>query len=115
MLGALLPLITTLIGMLVGLTRLRNNAELATLLLIAFGFLAGYTKPQNAWLWALLLGIWVPLAEFTPIAIGMKLSYRPDILAACVVLIPAFIGSYSGVAVRWMIEQGNSKSKIDVK
>jgi hypothetical protein len=110
----LLPLLTALVGMLIGLTRLRNNMELATLLLVAFGFVAGYTKPQNAWLWALLLGIWVPLAEFTPIAIGMKLSYRPDILAACVVLIPAFIGAYGGVAVRWMIEQSN-KSKIDVK
>ena len=111
MLGALLPLITIVVGMFVGLTNLRNNIEVATLLLVGFGFIAGYSKPQNALAWALLLGIWVPLAEFTPIALGMKLSYRPDILAACVVLIPAFIGSYGGVAVRWMMERSSNQGR----
>ena len=111
MFNMLLPLFTALLGILIGLSDLRSNVQMTALLLIAFGFFAGYAKPQNAWVWALLLGIWVPLAEFTALAIGMKLSYRPDILASCVALIPAFIGAYSGVAVRWMAARSSNQSK----
>ncbi|HEX7588077.1 MAG TPA: hypothetical protein VF478_07170 [Anaerolineae bacterium] len=110
-----LPLLTMFLGIIIGLSDLRNDVQLAALLLLAFGFFAGYAKPNYAWVWALLLGIWVPLAEFTALAIGLKLSYRPDILASAIALIPAFVGAYAGVAIQWAATRTNSNSKIDVK
>ena len=110
-----LPLLTMFLGIIIGLSDLRNDMQLTALLLLAFGFFAGYAKPNYAWVWALLLGIWVPLAEFTALAIGLKLSYRPDILASAIALIPAFVGAYAGVAIQWAATRTNSNSKIDVK
>ncbi len=110
-----LPLLTAFLGILIGLSDLKSNVQLTFLLLLVFGFFAGYAKPKDAWVWALLLGIWVPLAEFTAAAIGLKLSYRPDILASCVALVPAFIGAYGGVFVQWAATQGNPGTKIEIK
>ena len=110
-----LPLLTMFLGVIIGLSDLRSDIQLTALLLLAFGFFAGYAKPQYAWVWALLLGIWVPLAEFTALAIGLKLSYRPDILASAIALVPAFVGAYGGVFVQWAATRTGSISKIDVK
>lgn len=110
-----LPLLTAFLGVLIGLSDLKSDVQLTFLLLLVFGFFAGYAKPQNAWVWALLLGVWVPLAEFAALAIGLKLSYRPDILASCVALVPAFIGVYGGVFVQWAATRGNPESKLEIK
>jgi len=110
-----LPLLTTFLGIVIGLTDLRSDVQYTALLLLVFGFFAGYAKPQSAWVWALLLGVWVPLAEFTALAIGFKLSYRPPILASSIALVPAFIGAYAGVFVQWAATRTSSSSKIDVK
>lgn len=113
---AWLPLLVALLGVLIGWMELYSTEpQLPMLLLLVFGFFAGYAKPQNAWVWALLLGIWVPFAEFTALAIGLKLAYRPDILASCVALIPAFIGAYGGVLVQWAAGRTNPQSKIEIK
>ena len=109
-----LPLLTTFLGVLIGLSDLKSDVQLTFLLLLVFGVFAGYAKPKNAWVWALLLGIWVPLAEFTALAIGLSLSYRPDILASCIALVPAFIGVYGGVFVQWAATRGNPESKIQI-
>lgn len=110
-----LPLLTAFLGVVIGLTDLRSDVQYTVLLLLVFGFFAGYAKPQYAWVWALLLGIWVPLAEFTALAIGLKLSYHPDILASSIALVPAFIGAYGGVFVQWAAERTKSGSRIDAK
>jgi hypothetical protein len=111
-----LPLLTGFLGVLIGWMELYSKElQLPFLLLLAFGFFAGYARPSYAWIWALLLGIWVPLAEFTALAIGLKLSYRPDILASCIALIPAFIGAYAGVAVQWAAERTRTGSRLDAK
>ena len=110
-----LPLLMIFLGVIIGLSDLRSDVQLTALLLLTFGFFAGYAKPKYAWVWALLLGIWVPLAEFTALAIGLKLSYRPDILASAIALVPAFVGAYAGVVIQWAATRTNSTSKIDVK
>lgn len=110
-----LPLLTAFLGILIGLSDLKSDVQLTFLLLLVFGFFAGYAKPKDAWVWALLLGVWVPLAEFTALAIGLKLSYRPDILASCIALVPAFIGAYGGAFVQWAATRGNAESKIEIK
>jgi hypothetical protein len=110
-----LPLLTIFLGIIIGLSDLRSDVQLTALLLLVFGFFAGYARPKYAWVWALLLGIWVPLAEFTALAIGLKLSYRPDILASAIALVPAFVGAYAGVFIQWAATRTNSSAKIDVK
>ncbi|MCL4395759.1 MAG: hypothetical protein M1482_13320 [Chloroflexi bacterium] len=107
-----LPLLTTFLGIVVGLSDLRNDVQMTALLLLVFGMFAGYAKPQGAWVWALLLGIWVPLIEFVALAIGLRLTTQPDILVSAVALVPAFIGAYAGVAVHWMATRGDRETRI---
>ena len=107
-----LPLLTMSLGVIIGLTDLRSDVQYTVLLLLVFGFFAGYAKPKYAWGWALLLGIWVPLAEFTALAIGMKLAYRPDILGSSIALVPAFVGAYGGVFVQWAAARTQNRKRI---
>ena len=108
-----LPLLTMFLGVIIGLIDLTSaEPQLPALLLLAIGFFAGYAKPKYAWVWALLLGIWVPLAEFTTLAIGMKLTDRPDILASSIALVPAFVGAYGGAFVQWAAARTQDRKGI---
>ncbi len=108
-----LPLLTMLFGVIIGLIDLNSTEpQLPALMLLSIGFFAGYAKPKYAWVWALLLGIWVPLAEFTTLAIGMQLAYRPDILASSIALVPAFVGAYGGVFLQWVASRTNDQNRV---
>ena len=108
-----LPLLTMFLGVIIGMIDLTaTEVQLPALMLLTIGFFAGYAKPKYAWVWALLLGIWVPLAEFTALAIGLKIGYRPDILASSIALVPAFVGAYGGAFVQWAATRGNREKSI---
>jgi hypothetical protein len=49
--------------------------------------------PQRAWLWAFLVGVWVPVAEMS----------LPQNYASIFALIFAFLGAYSGYGARRVI------------
>jgi len=61
----------------------------AIAVLISCGLL-GVLEPKRAWLWALCVGIWIPL-------LGILSTHNYTSLLA---LIIAFIGAYLGVGVR---------------
>ncbi len=77
---------------------------LVYVLLFMFGGLLGYIGPEAPWRWALVLGIWVPIAE---IVYRMSLPFGApspvQLLQPLAALIPAFLGVYAGVLVRrWL-------------
>lgn len=53
---------------------------------VVFGFLG----PKRPWLWALAIGVWVPVFEIMP-------SLNP---APLVALLVAFAGAYAGMGIR---------------
>ena len=62
----------------------------ATLLVIS-GVL-GFLGPNRPWLWALALGIWIPLLDV------VRQNYW-----AMLALVVSFVGAYSGMAIRtWL-------------
>ena len=74
---------------------------LVYVLLLLFGGLLGYLEPRAPWRWALVLGVWVPIAE-----IVYRLTYpfgQPhfkDIVAPLLALVPPLLGVYAGAYVR---------------
>ena len=64
----------------------------AGLLLVAAG-LSGAARPSRAWLWALALGLWIPV---------LGIAVRGN-LAALIALVPAFLGAFAGAGARRLL------------
>lgn len=64
----------------------------AAALLVISGVL-GFLGPNRPWLWALALGVWIPLFGVV----------RPQNCWAMLALVVAFVGAYGGTAIRtWL-------------
>lgn len=77
---------------------------LVYLLLFMFAALLGYLSPEAPWRWAIVLGIWVPIAEImfrlTQPFVAPPIS---ELLQPLVALIPPLLGVYFGLIIRrWL-------------
>jgi len=81
-----------------------NNDEVQApvLVVLVASFILGVAQPRQAWRWPLIVALCLPLTrEIAPLfGLYPKLPATPNNFATLLALIPAFIGAYSGVAVR---------------
>jgi hypothetical protein len=66
----------------------------------------GIAQPRVPWVWALLIGLTVPLSLIVFYLLGLPVPYpnRPsDITTSFVVLVPAFVGAYVGMGIRRLV------------
>ena len=106
-----LAMLTVFAGMMVGfITPRSSELQFPLLLLIAFGFFAGFSQPRHAWRWAVLLAIWVPINEAFAQLLGARTATAdaPNIAASFFAFAPAFIGAYAGVLVHRVSSAANS-------
>lgn len=102
-----------LIAAALGYLNLHNDEVQAPLLiLLVSGFLLGYIRPQGAWAWAMIVGLWIPLSSLLALKIGVFYACRPGHPYSCepmtastavttsVLVIPALICAYVGVLLR---------------
>jgi len=73
---------------------------LVWVLLLMFGGLLGYLGPQAPWRWALVLCMWVPIAEIISRVSEPPLPPVYDLLSPFLAIVPAFAGVYAGAYVR---------------
>ncbi len=83
----------------------QSEVQPAALLVLVLTFLLGFAQPQRAWAWALIIGSSILFAHLLAALAGYKPPYpvEPNVFATLLALIPAFIGAYSGAAIRWML------------
>ena len=79
------------------------QATLLVLLPVAFAF--GLALPRQAWRWALVLGLSIPLAHIIGHAFNLHPPYHDMVIASLLALIPSFLAAYSGVLFRWMVKK----------
>jgi len=62
----------------------------------------GFVHPKRAWLWAIVIGLAVPLSYALAPILGYSVPYppSPNIFATAIVFIPSFLGAYAGVLLR---------------
>ena len=98
------------LGMLVGYLDLHSDdPQFAVLLVLVFGFFLGYSHTANAWRWALLLGVWVPVFGILKILYdGSTDRLISDGVFSTIAFVPAFIGVYVGVLIKGMIVRAQS-------
>ena len=78
-----------------------DEVQFPVLLLLVFGFFLGFDQPERAWRRSLLLGAWIPVFEFAKVFLNQEFAkIVPQGLGSLLALIPAFIGTYSGVALQ---------------
>ncbi|HVN57466.1 MAG TPA: hypothetical protein VMT63_04160 [Bacteroidales bacterium] len=90
-------ILSTLVGMTIAWVDSQPNWDdtgiTVAMLYISSG-VAGFVSPKNPWLWALLCGIWIPVAGIA----------RNGDLMMLLVLVVTFGGAYSGSVIRKMIK-----------
>jgi hypothetical protein len=108
-------LLLAIVGSVVrGYIKLHNDdvqAPLAVLLLASFPF--GFARPKRAWVWALIIGLGVPLSSLLSLKIGVFYPCRPGHRYSCegagsvanalrtfLLLLPALASAYAGATAR---------------
>ncbi len=79
-----------------------DEPQAAALVLVVGGFLLGTISPDRAWRWAVILGLSIVIGDPIGVQLGVnppwpERGFNPGSFIA---LIPAFLGTYAGVAVR---------------
>jgi hypothetical protein len=99
-----LTALSIVLGFISAYAGLHNAGDvLVYVLLLMFGGLLGYLGPEAPWRWALVLAMWVPIAEIVSRASEPPLPPLGALLAPLAAIIPAFVGVYAGALVhRWL-------------
>ena len=93
-------MLTLFLGVLTGLISLRgDDPQFPVLLLLVFGFFAGFARPRRAWIFAALLAVWVPVTLVAGLLAGVVRGQPWGVPASCLALVPALIGAYLGVFI----------------
>src|SRR3954471_3192077 len=88
-----------------------TDDALPSVLMVAMpAFLFGLARPRHAWRWALLVGLGVPVCHLAGLAVGYHAPYpvEPNVGAAFIALIPAFVAAHLGVAARVALAAGGA-------
>jgi hypothetical protein len=106
-------LVATLIASALGYLNLHNDEVQVPLpLLLSSCFLLGWIHPRHAWVWAIIIGLGIPLSSLLALQIGVSYPCRPGHPYSCepmtdgtavstvVLVVPALISAYVGVRLR---------------
>lgn len=81
-----------------------DEVQAAVLVLLVGGGLLGMIAPHQAWRWVLILGLSIVVGDYAAPQLHL-VAREPEPVnwGALLAVIPAFIGTYVGVAVRWLL------------
>ncbi|MBZ5567508.1 MAG: hypothetical protein LAN64_06615 [Acidobacteriia bacterium] len=96
-------------GALIGYAQLRLGELAISALLVAMATMfLGAVRPQRPWLWALLVALGVPAAQFVAY-LGREHFTRGAIFGSFALLAPAFVCAYGGAVGRKLVDELLSK------
>ena len=101
----LLYLLALAAGLVIGYVDMRAKTDdnlPVVLIIILTTFIFGAVHPRNAWRWALIIGLCIPLFHIGGELSGIHPPYpvEPNVFITFIALIPAFIGAYLGALTR---------------
>ena len=100
---ALCAAIALIGGLIAGAVDFKNNEpQPAVIVIIVFAGALGFVQPQNAWRWAIIVGLGIPLYYLIATALGYHSIGQPEpgLYATLIALIPSFFSAYGGVLLR---------------
>ena len=98
-------------GAWIGYADSRSDDVFITLgLLMSFSFLLGLAGPRRPWLWAPLVGIWVPVLDtvlprlgLAPQRPGEPFTFLSALAVTGLVMAVCFVGAYLGAFLAWAV------------
>jgi hypothetical protein len=95
-------LLTVFLGLVTAFIDVQSSeVSFSILLLLAFSFFLGFTKPAIPLRTALLFAVWLPLAAFMHLALlGSNSAFLAEGVGSFIAFIPALGGSYLGAFIR---------------
>lgn len=93
----------------------QTEVQPAVLMILIFSGVASFLRPKLAYLWASILGSSIFIVNLVLLSSGYKPTHKvePNVFAALIALIPAFIGAYAGVLLQWLNGRINRKVNKD--
>ena len=83
-----------------------SEVQATLMVMLPITFVLGFIQPKQAWLWALIVGLSVPLSYLVVLITGAHYSNPPpNGFTTLIALVPAFIGTYCGVVLRKIFSQ----------
>lgn len=93
------------LGILAGWLEIQVRDLLFTaLLVLAPCILLGVIRPRKPWRWAVLIGIFVPIADLMAFLVMTQKPSRAQIYESLLVFLPALVGSYGGAFMRGVVD-----------
>jgi hypothetical protein len=89
-----------------------DEPQAAVLVILMTTFILGLLVPRRAWLWAIIVGLCLPLGYLLASSMGYLpvTPVEPGWYASIIALIPAFIGAYGGALARLLLKSATAKS-----
>ena len=112
--GLWLHLFTLFLGFVVGWFDVKaTEVSPIALILLTFGFFAGFAQPRRAWLWACFLGLWIPAFAFAAANLHVSNPTQTELITSFLALVFSFVGAYAGVVVRRFAPREALNSIVD--
>jgi ABC-type multidrug transport system permease subunit len=98
-------ILAVVLGILAGWLEIQVRDLLFTaLLVLAPCILLGVIRPRKPWRWAVLIGIFVPIADLMAFLVMTQKPSRAQIYESLLVFLPALVGSYGGAFMRGVVD-----------
>jgi hypothetical protein len=103
----LLYILAVALAMFTGFVDMHNDEVQAALLVILVGSATlAFIEPRAAWRWALILGLSIPVTYLIVPLVDYTTPFQMDSYwGTFLAFVPAFIGAYGGVFLRWLISR----------
>jgi hypothetical protein len=93
--------LAVLFGLSAGILEITLNDLLVTaLFILVCTMVLGALRPQRAWQWIVIVGLFVPLARLVSYVALNQRPYRAQIWESALAFVTAAVGSYCGVFAR---------------
>jgi hypothetical protein len=112
--NALLVALALLFGAFAGWADVHtDDTQFVVFFVLLFSFVLGVARPRLAWLWALIVGLGVPLAEEYAILTNMHTPWPQsgNLAGSLVAVVIAFAGAYAGFLLRRATAAGGPNPK----
>ncbi len=99
--SAWLHLFSLFLGIVVGWWDLRvTEVSFSVLMLVTLGMFAGFQQPKRFWLWAIYLGMWVPILSFLAANLHITNPTPVELATSFLAVLFALAGALAGALLK---------------